>query len=60
MLKGVDGNDNIGTLRCRRCEEAGIVNACIERLLPGCLQGVLTNIDTGHALGPFLSDLNGL
>ncbi len=59
MLKGVHADDNVCKLLRRRCEEASILNTCKERLLSRCLENVLKDINTDHALGPFSSHFNG-
>src|SRR5712692_5590055 len=53
MLKRVHGNDNVRKLLRRRYEETSILNTRTERLLSGCLENVLTDINTDHPLGPF-------
>ena len=60
MLKGVDGNDDIGKLTRRMLEETGILNTRTGRPLSCCLENVLTDVYTDYPPGPSLSHLYGL
>src|SRR5438105_14116857 len=60
MLKGVDANDDVCKVVCRKCEETRILNACSQRLLSSCFENIRTDINTSDPLGPFPSYFIGI